>query len=121
MNKKIYLVIFLIEGVVAWMLLNSKITIPCFFKTVTHIPCPGCGMTRAFIQIMKFNFVKAFQYNILSIPLFFIILVFDFFMIYDLIKKTNKVQLFGNKLLNYSILFLFLTIISWIVNIVRGI
>lgn len=32
-----------------------------------HIPCPGCGITRANIAALHLNFKKAFEYH----PLFF--------------------------------------------------
>lgn len=34
------------------------------------IPCPGCGLTRAFIAILSFDIDAAVEYHILSVPLF---------------------------------------------------
>ena len=42
------------------------ITIPCFFSYVFDIHCPGCGLTRSFIEILQLNFKKSFEYNILT-------------------------------------------------------
>lgn len=50
----------------------------CLFKAITGIPCPGCGMTRAFLELAKGDFVTAFQLNPLSIP-FFLVLIFSAF------------------------------------------
>ncbi|MDR0850900.1 MAG: DUF2752 domain-containing protein [Clostridiales Family XIII bacterium] len=38
----------------------------CPIKLVTGIPCPGCGMTRAFLAAARFDFAEAFLYH----PLF---------------------------------------------------
>lgn len=40
----------------------------CVFRTLTGIPCPGCGMTRALLAVLSLNFSDAFYYH----PLFFV-------------------------------------------------
>ena len=40
-----------------------NIGIPCIFKTITGYDCPGCGLTRANGEVIKFNFKKALEYN----------------------------------------------------------
>ncbi len=42
----------------------------CPFKFVTGIPCPGCGMTHAFLAIAEADLISAFRYNPFSIPFF---------------------------------------------------
>lgn len=42
--------------------------IPCFFRFFTRIPCPSCGMTRAFLSLIKLNFYESFCYHPLLIP-----------------------------------------------------
>ncbi len=37
--------------------------IPCLFHSVTDVPCPGCGMTRACIAITQANFIEAWDYH----------------------------------------------------------
>lgn len=44
--------------------------IPCVFHTVTDVPCPGCGMTRACLSITHGQFTDAWRYH----PLSFLIL-----------------------------------------------
>lgn len=41
----------------------------CIFKAIFGLPCPGCGMTRAWISAIKFNFADAFFFH----PLFWIL------------------------------------------------
>ena len=42
----------------------------CVFHNVTGLPCPGCGMTRAFLAIGHANLVLAWNLNALSLPLY---------------------------------------------------
>lgn len=44
---------------------------PCLFHTVTGIPCPSCGMTRAFLDLGHGRFLSALNHNLAS-PLVFI-------------------------------------------------
>lgn len=56
------------------LLVLSYLKVPCFFLTRFQIPCPGCGITRAFVALLKFNIKDAFFYNpcIFLMPLFFL-------------------------------------------------
>lgn len=47
---------------------------PCLFKSTFHVPCPGCGMTRAFILLGHFRFQEALNMNINSIFAYMILL-----------------------------------------------
>jgi hypothetical protein len=38
----------------------------CPFRLVTGIPCPGCGMTHAFLAAFRLDFAEAFRWH----PLF---------------------------------------------------
>lgn len=37
--------------------------IPCIFNSLTGLKCPGCGMTRMCLSILKLDFRSAWQYN----------------------------------------------------------
>jgi hypothetical protein len=41
-----------------WLEKNSM---PCFYKKFLGIECPGCGMQRSFIELLKGNFVESFK------------------------------------------------------------
>ena len=98
------------------------ISIPCLFKTVCKIPCPGCGMTRAFKSIINFDFISAFKYNILSIPLFIFLIIISWAIVYDIIKNTKILENKVIKILDkYWVVAIVLVILSFITNIIRGI
>lgn len=40
----------------------------CMFKAMFGLPCPGCGMTRACISLLKLDFTKAMHFH----PLFWL-------------------------------------------------
>lgn len=43
----------------------------CPFRALTHYPCPGCGMTRAFCALAHLEFWRAVRFNVFS-PLLFL-------------------------------------------------
>ena len=36
---------------------------PCVFKKFTALPCPTCGMSRAWLAFLRLDFSAAFQYH----------------------------------------------------------
>ncbi|WP_086329406.1 DUF2752 domain-containing protein [Candidatus Enterococcus mansonii] len=77
----------------------------CIFKHTFGVPCPGCGMTRAFIHLFHLDFKEAFYYH----PLFWLVpIVFGIFLF------RKKVLLFEriceNKYFTAGALGLFLTV-----------
>ncbi|MDP8254401.1 MAG: DUF2752 domain-containing protein [Candidatus Alcyoniella australis] len=42
----------------------------CPFRHLTNLPCPGCGMTRAFVALAHGRIVEALGYNLLVLVLF---------------------------------------------------
>jgi hypothetical protein len=50
----------------------------CFVELVFGIPCMGCGMTRAMLNVLQFDFITAFHYHplIFIMPIILLIYVF---------------------------------------------
>ena len=48
----------------------------CAFKAITTMDCPGCGMTRAVLNIGQLNFANALEYNPFSLPLLLVMVIF---------------------------------------------
>lgn len=83
-----------------------------------HIKCIGCGMTRAFISLFCFDFFKAVEYNILSIPLFLGIILYCVLLAVDILLGRELVSAFEGILCRkymypvYLVLFLMSVIIN---------
>ena len=80
----------------------------CVFLWLFGIPCPGCGMARAFVSLARFDLAAAFSYH----PMFWSVPILYLYMLFD-------GELFGNKLLDRCILFLIggAFAVSWIVKL----
>jgi len=48
----------------------------CPFNALTGLPCPGCGMTRAFLALGRLDFAGAYASNPLSFPLAALMVLF---------------------------------------------
>lgn len=98
---------------------NSTI---CIFKNLTNIPCPGCGLGRATLALFNGNFIQSFHYHILGIPLTIFVIISFFLLLFDAIRGKDRFVSKINQLITWKvyILFLFLTLLSWYINIQRG-
>ncbi len=75
-------------GIVAVVLLLCVVLkIPCFMRSVTGIPCPSCGMTRAWLAALQLDFSAAFSYH----PMFWTVPVFGAMFLF--VKKKVPVWL----------------------------
>ena len=64
--------VFAVLIIVLFYLLLFCLGITCPIKFLFGISCPGCGMTRAWLHVLRFDFLGAFSYHPLWIclPLF---------------------------------------------------
>ena len=123
MNNRLKKILILTISLGLGMLMYFDIiSIPCLFKSIYNIQCPGCGMTRAFKCILSLDIIGSLSYNILAIPLFIFFIFILVSLIFDIIKNEKT---FENKLIKflekYYIIIIILLIISLIVNIFRNI
>ena len=72
--------------------LGSLDTFPsfCLIKAVTGHECPGCGMTRAVVNVLHFHFTDAFNYNKLVIVIFPLL---SYIWLLNIAKSYNKLKL----------------------------
>lgn len=85
--------------------LFAYLGISCVFLELTGLPCPGCGMTRAFISILKADLAAAVRYNI---TVFFMPYVFAY-IFFDLKGRIHNILL---------LLIAIIAIINWVTKII---
>lgn len=78
--------------------------VPCAYKSLFGVECPGCGMQRSLVQLLKGNVRESFA---LYPPLLFIMLLMTLFFV----RLVNK-NAIGKR---------FFSAYSWIVLAVVGI
>lgn len=81
------IIAYYVIGVPLFIFFDTDILLPCLISLVTGHRCPGCGMTTAFMDILKLEFIEAFNSN----PLIFIVLpALIYYVTTDFIKfKRN--------------------------------
>lgn len=58
----------------------------CPFYRVFHLPCPTCGVTRAWVSALQGQFLAAFRYH-----LFFPVIPFVLPLAWGLAKPTRRI------------------------------
>ena len=98
-------VMFLFIGIVSLLFSLIFKRSPCLFLNLTGIPCPSCGMTRAYISLFRGNIFQAFYYHPLFLAPFVIII-----MMQEKIRANKKL---------FNGLVIFLTAIIFVVYVIR--
>ncbi len=110
LNEKngIYTLIFISGLIIGGTLIlgNDKL---CLFHNITGFPCPGCGMTRAFLRFFSGDIKGALYYH----PLFWSI-PFLFSVVF-----LSKYSLFLQKLKQNDLFWVVITIIFLLVYFIR--
>ena len=78
---KIFLILLVLAGIyirLSGQAFETVYFLPCIFKGVTGIPCPGCGMTRACLAILQGEFSTAWRYHPFSFLLIGLIILIVF-------------------------------------------
>lgn len=92
------------------MQLAFKTTCPIY--AIYHFPCPGCGLTRSGLAILRLNFPEAIKYNA---TIFLWILTIVLFII-DRYFKSLKIKPFPTIFIIVSII----TLLYYIVRLKNG-
>lgn len=86
----------------------------CPFYYLFKIPCPGCGLTRSIVCLLKFDIISSIKYNFMGIIL---TILFIIYIIFLLLGKQVILKNFINK--NKKILIIISIILVIIVEIVN--
>ena len=92
-NRKILMLVVVYYGVSLLLYLYAKIDVlpQCLFKSVFGITCFGCGLTKAFIQLLYFDFLGAYHSN----PIIFLVLPLLVYIAYKDFNKVNQKNTLG--------------------------
>ena len=73
------------------LIVNTVLHEGCPFEIILGVPCPSCGITRATVEAIKFNFPKAFYFHPLffTIPLVLIVLIYNEYKYIHKLYKSN--------------------------------
>ena len=104
-HTKIYLALFLIGSGILYLKVLSPalgISIPCIFREITGLYCPGCGMTRASLALLDGDIYQSFRYNML---IFIILPLLILFYVLEKRGKEKYSQLLMGGMLFITVLF----------------
>lgn len=62
--------LYFLDGIIRWL---ENHMMPCFYKKFFGIECPGCGMQRAFIELLKGNLWQSTKLYPALLPTLFLL------------------------------------------------
>lgn len=118
-RKLILSLLIIIIMLIFFLYLNKNygFYIPCLFHKLTNLYCPGCGITRCIVSLLKGNISEAFKYNQLAFILLPFLTVYFIYKIY--LYLTNSQDKIIKKIPN--IIWIILLIITILFGILRNI
>ena len=133
MNRnRLYLLLLLFSlagyGWLAWnffQITPSAFT-PCPFKTITGMPCPSCGTTRAILLLSQGQLTESLWLNPLGIIIGSLMVILPIWLLYDIVTKKDTLyksyRNFENtiRLRRVAIVLILLILTNWIWNIQKG-
>ena len=98
-NKKLYGRIFICLSINILLLLflynlpiNDDLPSLCLYKFITGKECFNCGMTRAFLSVLHFDFERAYNYNWKVVFVFpYTVIIYAYSWWKYIFKKVDKI------------------------------
>ncbi|MFB3894754.1 MAG: DUF2752 domain-containing protein [bacterium] len=88
--------VFLLVAFV-WQPSDNGMTL-CYFRNITGLPCPGCGITRSLCAMAKGNIFRSFEYHIFGPLVFLIAIGFWIRSIFELIYRKTVIILLPERI-----------------------
>ena len=85
-----HILIILIMGILYGLfVMHTGIGIPCIINLITGYKCPGCGVSRMCIALMRLDVNSAYNYNKVLFLLLPILLAVFTYQLYRYIRYNN--------------------------------
>jgi hypothetical protein len=81
-------------GQVADVFFGLPLPESCMFRRVTGAPCPGCGLTRCFICLVRGDVTRAWGFNPGGLPLFLVVIAQVPYRLLQLIRIRRQQEEF---------------------------
>jgi hypothetical protein len=98
----------------------------CLIKTITGIPCPSCGTTRAVLALSRGEFLNSIMLNPFGLIVLLILLISPVWILADLMRKEETLALsyrYMERILlrpRFAIPAIAIVLCNWIWNIYKG-
>lgn len=119
-----YLIIMAITAILGTLIIFPQL-LPfqpkCLFYSITGIPCPGCGSTRATQALLEGDISGALWFNPLAIMVDLAIIVYIVWYTIDIIKKKDTVNALLKRPWKKAVWIplVFIIFCNWIFNIYK--
>ncbi|MDE7432393.1 MAG: DUF2752 domain-containing protein, partial [Lachnospiraceae bacterium] len=92
-----YIISILVIGILYGIfVIKTGLGLPCIFHYVTGLKCPGCGVSRMCMSLMRFDIFSAYHYNRVLFILSPVLMIVFAYQIYKYVRydetKLTKVQ-----------------------------
>ncbi len=77
--KQLKTKVILTLGYLTFLIVYWLLELPCIYKYIFGIACPGCGMSHALFSVFKLDFADAFNHHFMfwSMPILYLYFLFD--------------------------------------------
>ena len=114
MRKRLIKLLFIFSLILtvgaAYALFSTYVfAVPCVFHTVTGLNCPGCGISRMCLSLLRGDFLSAIRYNLAIFalsPLFLVLIASQ--CVYYVKYGTKQLKIWQNAILYVCIVVLVL-------------